>query len=171
MRATRPHDHLGDRKIRLVAAPGPSVDEQRRTTSAARCGANVDSVHQLQLRSRIGSAHDHPVRIRADVVLVRRLPASVVRHPCTALPVAVQPVCVCRQDRPLGVPGVPRDRAHGELALNDGPEGDHRRCGARQCQHLACGTVSRAAQLGQPGARQRRRHAVATAVLPRAARD
>eukprot|EP00964_Phaeocystis_antarctica_P000334 scaffold176_cov103-Phaeocystis_antarctica.AAC.1 len=66
-----------------------------------------------------------------------------------------------------GVHGVPRDRAHRELALNDGPEGDHRRCGAGQCQHLARGTVPRAPQLGQPGPRQRRRHAVATAVLPR----
>eukprot|EP00964_Phaeocystis_antarctica_P020636 scaffold11421_cov67-Phaeocystis_antarctica.AAC.2 len=85
---------------------------------------------------------------------------------------AVQPVCAASvQNPPLGAPGVPRDRAHRELALDDGPEGDHRRCGARQCQHLARGTVPRAAQLGQPGPRQRRRLAIATAVLPRAARD
>eukprot|EP00964_Phaeocystis_antarctica_P016077 scaffold8898_cov64-Phaeocystis_antarctica.AAC.3 len=70
---------------------------------------------------------------------------------------AVHPVCAASvQNPPLGAPGVPRDRAHRELALNDGPEGDHRRCGARQCQHLARGTVSLAAQLGQPGPRQRR---------------
>eukprot|EP00964_Phaeocystis_antarctica_P076831 scaffold47558_cov71-Phaeocystis_antarctica.AAC.6 len=62
---------------------------------------------------------------------------------------AVSPVCALSvQDPKLGAPGVPRDRAHRERALNDGPEGDHRRCGARQCQHLACGTVPRAAQLG-----------------------
>eukprot|EP00964_Phaeocystis_antarctica_P020635 scaffold11421_cov67-Phaeocystis_antarctica.AAC.1 len=48
--ATRPHDHLGNRKVRLlVAAVAPTVDEQRHTASAARCGANVDPVHQLQL--------------------------------------------------------------------------------------------------------------------------
>eukprot|EP00964_Phaeocystis_antarctica_P111184 scaffold75493_cov64-Phaeocystis_antarctica.AAC.1 len=84
---------------------------------------------------------------------------------------AVQPVCVSVQDPLLGAPGVPRDRAHRELALDDGPEGDHRQCGARQCQHLARGTVPRAARLGQPGTRQRCRLAIATAILPRAARD
>eukprot|EP00964_Phaeocystis_antarctica_P058421 scaffold34653_cov76-Phaeocystis_antarctica.AAC.3 len=137
--ATGPHDHLGDRKVRLVAAVvgGPSVDEQRHTTTAARCGANGDPVDQLELRARIGPAHDHPVRVRADAALVRCLPPSVEGHPCTALPVAVHPVCVSGQNPLLGAPGVPRDRAHRELALNDGPEGDHRRCGARQCQHLA----------------------------------
>eukprot|EP00964_Phaeocystis_antarctica_P000335 scaffold176_cov103-Phaeocystis_antarctica.AAC.2 len=57
--ATRPHGHLGNRKFRLEEAVVTTVDEQRRTTSAARCGANVDSVHQLQLRPCIGSAHDH----------------------------------------------------------------------------------------------------------------
>eukprot|EP00964_Phaeocystis_antarctica_P002285 scaffold1190_cov65-Phaeocystis_antarctica.AAC.4 len=85
---------------------------------------------------------------------------------------AVQPgKAVSVQDPPLDAAGVPRDRAHRERALDDGSEGDHRRCGARQCQHLACGTVSLAAQLGQPGPRQRRRLAIATAILPRAARD
>eukprot|EP00964_Phaeocystis_antarctica_P018722 scaffold10332_cov69-Phaeocystis_antarctica.AAC.1 len=143
--ATRPHDHLGNRKVRLLVAVYTSVDEQRHTTSAARSGANVDSIDQLQLRSCIGSAHDHPVRVRADVVLDRRLPASVVRHPCTATPMAVQPVCAASVQNPLlRTPG---------------------------CQHLACGTVPHAARLGQPGPRQRRRHAIATAVLPRAARD
>eukprot|EP00964_Phaeocystis_antarctica_P139494 scaffold104276_cov75-Phaeocystis_antarctica.AAC.9 len=58
--ATRPHDHLGDRKVRLLVAVVPSVDEQRHTTSAARSGANVDPVDQLELRACIGSAHDHP---------------------------------------------------------------------------------------------------------------
>eukprot|EP00964_Phaeocystis_antarctica_P023809 scaffold13320_cov90-Phaeocystis_antarctica.AAC.1 len=89
---------------------------------------------------------------------------------------AVEPVCAQTsanaatvQNPPLGAPGVPSDRADRELALNDGPEGDHRRCGARQCQHRARGTVPRAARLGQPGPRQRRRHAIATAIqaLPR----
>eukprot|EP00964_Phaeocystis_antarctica_P114292 scaffold78276_cov65-Phaeocystis_antarctica.AAC.2 len=69
--ATRPHDHLGNRKVRLLVGMIPTVDEHRHTTSAARRGANVGSVHQLQLRARIGSAHDHPVRVRADVVLVK----------------------------------------------------------------------------------------------------
>eukprot|EP00964_Phaeocystis_antarctica_P112876 scaffold76994_cov66-Phaeocystis_antarctica.AAC.2 len=152
--ATRPHDHLGNRKVRQppVAAKITSVNEQRHTTSAARPPANVDSVRQLQLRARIGSAHDHPVRDRADAAFGRRLPASVVRHPCLAIILAVVPGYSHRsfslQDHIFGAPGVPRDRAHRERALNDGPEGDHRRCGARQCQHLARGTVSRAARLG-----------------------
>eukprot|EP00964_Phaeocystis_antarctica_P074254 scaffold45614_cov69-Phaeocystis_antarctica.AAC.2 len=84
---------------------------------------------------------------------------------------AMQPVSVSLQDQPLGAPGVPRDRAHRELALNDVPEGDHRRCGASQCQHLARGTVPRAARLGQPGPRKRRRVVIATAIPPRAAVD
>eukprot|EP00964_Phaeocystis_antarctica_P058419 scaffold34653_cov76-Phaeocystis_antarctica.AAC.1 len=70
----------------------PTVDEQRHTTGAARFGANGDPVDQLELRARIGPAHDHPIRVRADAALGRRrLPPSVVRHPCTAIPVAVQP--------------------------------------------------------------------------------
>jgi hypothetical protein len=42
--AAGPHDHLGNRKVRLLAADITSVDEQRHAASAARCGANVDSV-------------------------------------------------------------------------------------------------------------------------------
>jgi len=86
--AAGPHDQLGNREVRLPAGISISVDKQRLITSAACCGANVDSVHQLQLRPCIACAHDHPVRVRADVVLDRRLPPSVVRHPCRIRPVA-----------------------------------------------------------------------------------
>ena len=115
---------------------------------------------------------DHPVRVRADVALLRRLPSLVERHPCLATMMAVEPVCTAAvQDSPLCAPRVPRDRADCELGLDDGPEGDHGRRGAGQRQHLAWGKVSGAAQLGQSGARQRRGVAVAAAILPRAARN
>merc|ERR1719424_106459 len=89
-----------------------------------------------------------------------------------ATPMAVQPVLGAALQNPgLRAPGVPRDRAQGELALDDGPEGDRRRRGAGECEHLARGTVPRAARLRQPRSGQRRRVAIASAVLPRAARD
>ena len=75
------------------------------------------------MRPCIGSAHEHPVRVRADVIAVR-LPPSVVRHPCRGIMMAVQPVkFVSGQNPLLRGPGVPRERAHGELALDDGPGG------------------------------------------------
>merc|ERR1719424_1436400 len=89
-----------------------------------------------------------------------------------ATPMAVQPVLGASVQNPtLGTPGVPRDRAHRELALDDGPEGDRRRRVAGECEHLARGTVPRAARLDQPRSGQRRRVAIATTVLPRVARD
>ena len=160
--------------------PGPlpdcrlllAVDRQRHATTAAVRDANVDSVRQLQLRAGIGCTHDQPVRARAEGAVVRRrLPTFIVRNPCPATMMAVQPVCAAAvQNLVLRGPSVPRGRANGKVARDDGPKVYHRGCGAGKRKHLVCGAVSRDVRLAKPEARQRRRVSIAAAVLPLAAR-
>ena len=138
---------------------------------AAFCCAHVHAVDELQLRSRVRAAHDHPVCVRGDLVGVGRLPAVVVCHAGAPVVMAVTPVDLAPVEDPLlGISCVPRHRADGELALDDaaGPKSDPRGRAALQRRHDPWRPVTARTFRREPGPRQRGCVVVAARVRPSA---